>query len=464
MEWRTRLVDDACIFLNRPDFPAGPGCALHLHAHAHRASTIQRVKPEVCWQLPLRRIDDEQDDGTVVSTPHRVRARRLGRGRRGLRLVVHRGARGVHRRQPCTSRWRAELRKMLGKKPAPPGGRVPRRPLRRPGRPAGRAPGGGAGDAHRQAAKALAATDGLEVEAGLAVVAHRRHRVDVALAQDEVLLAPDLDLEAGVGCEEHLVALLDVAHRRARRRRPRPTPGGGSRLAVAGMRIPPRLLRSPASSDGRTSSRSAVMRIDCLRRRASPSAARLAMARGYRSASWAAGRLRLDSPEWPSLEAAVVASMPVATAPDRSPSEPRRARTPRWTYFHLTKPRVIELLLVTTLPAMILADGEMPSLGCSSWSGARRRRARRRRRQHHQLLDRARPRPDDAPHRAPAAPRRRRSSPSARSCSASCSRRWRSRCCGRRSTCCRRCSRSARCCSTCSCTRSGSSRAARRTS
>jgi protoheme IX farnesyltransferase len=32
-------------------------------------------------------------------------------------------------------------------------------------------------------------------------------------------------------------------------------------------------------------------------------------------------------------------------------------------YFHLTKPRVIELLLVTTLPAMILAAGELPALG-----------------------------------------------------------------------------------------------------
>jgi protoheme IX farnesyltransferase len=31
-------------------------------------------------------------------------------------------------------------------------------------------------------------------------------------------------------------------------------------------------------------------------------------------------------------------------------------------YFQLTKPRVIELLLVTTLPAMILAAGELPSL------------------------------------------------------------------------------------------------------
>jgi len=33
------------------------------------------------------------------------------------------------------------------------------------------------------------------------------------------------------------------------------------------------------------------------------------------------------------------------------------------TYFLLTKPRVIELLLVTTLPAMILAEGGFPSLG-----------------------------------------------------------------------------------------------------
>ncbi len=41
----------------------------------------------------------------------------------------------------------------------------------------------------------------------------------------------------------------------------------------------------------------------------------------------------------------------------------RRALRTSLAYFHLTKPRVIELLLVTTLPAMILAAGEMPSLG-----------------------------------------------------------------------------------------------------
>ena len=45
---------------------------------------------------------------------HRVRPRRLGRGRRGVRVVVHRGARGVHRREPVYRSMEEELRKMLG--------------------------------------------------------------------------------------------------------------------------------------------------------------------------------------------------------------------------------------------------------------------------------------------------------------------------------------------------------------
>jgi protoheme IX farnesyltransferase len=41
----------------------------------------------------------------------------------------------------------------------------------------------------------------------------------------------------------------------------------------------------------------------------------------------------------------------------------RRIGSSALLYFQLTKPRVIELLLVTTLPAMILAAGEFPSIG-----------------------------------------------------------------------------------------------------
>jgi heme o synthase len=41
----------------------------------------------------------------------------------------------------------------------------------------------------------------------------------------------------------------------------------------------------------------------------------------------------------------------------------RRASASARAYFLLTKPRVIELLLVTTVPAMVLADGGVPPLG-----------------------------------------------------------------------------------------------------
>ena len=51
---KTRLVDGACIFLNRPGFSAGTGCALHLLALQQGREPLE-TKPDVCWQLPLRR-------------------------------------------------------------------------------------------------------------------------------------------------------------------------------------------------------------------------------------------------------------------------------------------------------------------------------------------------------------------------------------------------------------------------
>jgi hypothetical protein len=63
----TRLVDDACIFLNRPGFPAGPGCALHQAARQRGMEPLE-LKPDVCWQLPLRREDTTDDTGRVTTT------------------------------------------------------------------------------------------------------------------------------------------------------------------------------------------------------------------------------------------------------------------------------------------------------------------------------------------------------------------------------------------------------------
>ncbi len=52
---------------------------------------------------------------------------------------------------------------------------------------------------------------------------------------------------------------------------------------------------------------------------------------------------------------------PARTEP--APSRAARARTSALAYVALTKPRIIELLLVTTLPTMVLADHGLPSLG-----------------------------------------------------------------------------------------------------
>jgi len=63
----TRMVDEACLFLNRPGFEGGVGCALHLAA-IRRGERPMDYKPDVCWQLPLRRDDREDGDGHVIST------------------------------------------------------------------------------------------------------------------------------------------------------------------------------------------------------------------------------------------------------------------------------------------------------------------------------------------------------------------------------------------------------------
>ncbi|MGN0065303.1 MAG: hypothetical protein ACI379_13775 [Nocardioides sp.] len=55
----------ACVFHNRADFATGAGCALHSLALAQDRNPLE-TKPDVCWQLPLRRQfrDVELTDGT----------------------------------------------------------------------------------------------------------------------------------------------------------------------------------------------------------------------------------------------------------------------------------------------------------------------------------------------------------------------------------------------------------------
>jgi hypothetical protein len=65
---KTRVVEGACIFANRPGFAGGEGCALHALALRTGRHFIE-TKPDVCWQLPIRRTYDHvtrQDETEVL--------------------------------------------------------------------------------------------------------------------------------------------------------------------------------------------------------------------------------------------------------------------------------------------------------------------------------------------------------------------------------------------------------------
>ncbi|MEI2704404.1 MAG: hypothetical protein V9E89_03870 [Ilumatobacteraceae bacterium] len=66
----TKVVDGACVFLNRPGFGGGAGCALHLAAEDLGESPLD-WKPSVCWQLPVRVDWDDHPDGTETATVRR---------------------------------------------------------------------------------------------------------------------------------------------------------------------------------------------------------------------------------------------------------------------------------------------------------------------------------------------------------------------------------------------------------
>jgi hypothetical protein len=111
----TRVVEDACIFLNRPGFATGPGCALH-QAALRRGDNPLQLKPEVCWQLPLRREDQVADDGHVTSTIRRWDRRHWGAGGREFAWWCTESPEAFVGKRPVYVEMEAELAKMVGKK------------------------------------------------------------------------------------------------------------------------------------------------------------------------------------------------------------------------------------------------------------------------------------------------------------------------------------------------------------
>ena len=111
----TKLVDGACIFLNRPGFATGPGCALHVEAEARGISHVE-LKPEVCWQLPLRREDETSPDGRVTSVVRQWDRRHWGEGGAEFHWWCTEDPAAFGGHDPVYRTMRTELETMAGKK------------------------------------------------------------------------------------------------------------------------------------------------------------------------------------------------------------------------------------------------------------------------------------------------------------------------------------------------------------
>ncbi|PAY24240.1 hypothetical protein CEY15_04430 [Dietzia natronolimnaea] len=66
---RTRRLGGRCVFFNDVGFPAGSGCALH-HMAARTGRTLPESKPDVCWQLPIRRTQEWETRADEVEVLH----------------------------------------------------------------------------------------------------------------------------------------------------------------------------------------------------------------------------------------------------------------------------------------------------------------------------------------------------------------------------------------------------------
>lgn len=118
-ERQTRVVDGACVFLNRPGFAGGAGCALHslaLREGVHPLTT----KPDVCWQLPIRRTYDnvvraDETEVLVVSIGEYDR-RGWGPGGHDLHWWCTGNTEAHDAPEPVYRSYAAELIELMGEK------------------------------------------------------------------------------------------------------------------------------------------------------------------------------------------------------------------------------------------------------------------------------------------------------------------------------------------------------------
>nr|WP_184350234.1 hypothetical protein [Streptomyces olivoverticillatus] len=118
-ERQTRRWQGSCIFQNRPGFAGGAGCSLHILALKEGREPLE-TKPDVCWQLPVRRtydwIDRPDDTQVLQVTIGEYDRRGWGPGGHDLHwwCTSARSAHGAGK--PVYVSYAPELTELMGKK------------------------------------------------------------------------------------------------------------------------------------------------------------------------------------------------------------------------------------------------------------------------------------------------------------------------------------------------------------
>lgn len=116
---QTRTVDGACIFHNRPGFEGGAGCALHKLAEA-QGRPIHETKPDVCWQVPIRRtyewVDRPDDTRVLITTITEYDRRGWGPGGHEFTWWCSGNTEAHIGTEPMYVSYEPELRELMGHK------------------------------------------------------------------------------------------------------------------------------------------------------------------------------------------------------------------------------------------------------------------------------------------------------------------------------------------------------------
>ncbi|WP_374192828.1 hypothetical protein [Streptomyces sp. MBT62] len=115
---QTRPFKGSCIFQNRPGFAGGAGCSLHILAVKEGREPLE-TKPDVCWQLPVRRTYewiDRPDDTRVLQVSIGEYDRRgWGSGGHDLHWWCTSATSAHGAGDPVYVSYRPELTELMGK-------------------------------------------------------------------------------------------------------------------------------------------------------------------------------------------------------------------------------------------------------------------------------------------------------------------------------------------------------------